>query len=336
MALAAHFLARICNEVKCMLAIQDTVLPALWNQTVELCHSQVVCSQPFFVELCGRQCAFLPEPSNRLDVRFWQQCATFGLPLVEMQALKDMAPLMDKQEELAVEVRAFSIEEIKVKVAVILHAAFDIAASSPPPEALGRDLLEMSRNFVRVADDFAKLQGDLSEEKAKLIEKYFLEHVGPTFLRGCQPLMDSVASAAAAIPASYASCIESRNAAQCKSIMFNKGTHERVASNMDIFNSFSQELAAVVKTAGQWLSLARIKSFEAQMRELRVYTTSVHGLNILFHKMNTKNAMGKTAMVREYFGQISFYRRFYLFIVGGLGDVWAMLLDERVHYLELL
>ena len=82
--------------------VEESLLDTLWSAVAEKFSTGLLTSQDFFVNTCGRDPTFLPDPGSVDGERaFWENCANHPMPQVHFNALRSMAQIMKTHKEFS-------------------------------------------------------------------------------------------------------------------------------------------------------------------------------------------------------------------------------------------
>ena len=180
-----------------------------------------------------------------------------------------------------------------------------------------------------------------------VVSVFFTKHATAAFLEAFAGVFQATKKAMAAIPADYEKYVEQKAVQSLKATMFNRQTHQNACGLMDsisvatgflqdrvfswlipisvIFvfstNPHACQVQDIIKNCAHMLSgrqLTGLKEHEEDVKKLRLYTTTVHCVNMIVHKMATKSARERSALSRELFDLLSSFCvcRCFLFPVG--------------------
>lgn len=136
------------------------------------------------------------------------------------------------------------------------------------------------------------------------VRQYFTGHITTNFFKAAEGVVACVKNMEKAIPESYEKLVEQRSLGQIKAVLFSRRTHEAVTSQQDMASQGVDAMRLVVKSAGHVMTgqvLGKFRSLEVALKSVRTYTTTVHGINILLHKLPPagKQNRERAAMLRE-------------------------------------
>ena len=121
--------------------------------------------------------------------------------------------------------------------------------------------------------------------------------------------MPSIGQAADAIPESYESWISNRNVPKIKSVMLSRDTQlqicggeTKISAAMGAFEVIFSDVASVGSL--QATSVAKLRSLQSNHRLIRVYSATVHAINLILSRMPNKQLRERAALVREPLGFI--------------------------------
>ena len=125
----------------------------------------------------------------------------------------------------------------------------------------------------------------------------------------------SIGQAADAIPESYESWIANRNVPKIKAVMLSRDTHlqicggeSKISACMGAFEVIFSDVASVGLL--QATSVAKLRSLQGNHRLIRVYSVTVHAINLILSRMPNKQLRERAALVREPLG-------FRIVLIGG-------------------
>ena len=282
--------------------LQDTALPDLWSSMVEDFKNGLLSKQAWFSAVAGQDAKTLPEPSERADRLFFEKCASHQVPSLEV--LSQIAPLVDDSEKTSEMVNQHKADNLMLKTASVLHQILlltgevPIPAAVPQLEAIAKEIAELME-----MEQAMGLEGAAKES----VRKFFTAHITTKFFAAADCVVSCVQNMQKAIPDQYEKLVEQRNVAQLKAALFSKRTHEAVTSNQDLAVAGTEAMRSVVKSSGHVTSggcLGRFRTHDSALKAVRCYTTTVHGLNILLHKLPPpgKQNRERAAMIREHLG----------------------------------
>lgn len=298
--LSKHGYHTVAKSLEVMDQMQDAALPQLWSSMVEDFKNGLLSSQTWFVAVAGKDAKTLPDPSDKADGAFFERCASFQLPSLDV--LFQMAPLVDKDGKMNGMERKHKIDNLIFNTASVLHQILLVTgqapmqAAVPQLEAIASQIAELMS-----LEQAMSLEGGMKES----VRKFFTAHITTKFFAAAECVCTCVQNMQKAIPDQYEKLVEQRNLAQIKAVLFSKRTHEAVTSFQDLAVAGTEAMRSVVKSAGHVTSggcLGRFRNHDAALKAVRAYTTTVHGLNILLHKLPPpgKQNRERAAMLREF------------------------------------
>ena len=109
------------------------------------------------------------------------------------------------------------------------------------------------------------------------------------------------------IPEAYEQIIQSRNLIKIKSVFFAKETHQSTVQDLDVFVDSMKDLAVIFSALGskgltQSAHLGKMKGAESQLKVLRTYAATTHGISMVMHRFSGKSSSQKSALAREFLG----------------------------------
>ena len=162
-----------------------------------------------------------------------------------------------------------------------------------------KDLVQSIRPLI--VDFCEKLGADEVAKKwlGSVVE--FLAH------KVVQVLYDGMTERIANIPEAYEQIIQNRNLIKIKSVFFAKETHQNTVHDLDLFVEAMKDLAIIFQALGskgltQSAQLGRIKGAESQLKVLRTYSATTHGISMVMHRFGGKNSAQRSALAREFLG----------------------------------
>eukprot|EP00435_Cladocopium_sp_Y103_P064983 s157_g26.t1 len=125
-----------------------------------------------------------------------------------------------------------------------------------------------------------------------------------TFLSAVHGLVQDRISAQ---PEGFESLLAARNSARLRQLVFSKEVHMAATSGLDEFSQISKHFDNVL-TATNSIGLlnqshvAKIKQFQVKTNRVKVYSSTVHGLNLCLHRFSGKGRKERSALLRESLG----------------------------------
>ena len=170
-------------------------------------------------------------------------------------------------------------------------------------EASVNDLKDLVQSIRPLIVDFCDKLG--SDEG--LAEKWLGSVVEFLAHKVVKVLYDGMTERIANIPEAYEQIIQSRNLIKIKSVFFAKETHQNTVHDLDLFVEAMKDLAIIFVALGskgltQSAHLGRIKGAESQLKVLRTYSATTHGISMVMHRFGGKNSAQKSALAREFLG----------------------------------
>ena len=114
-------------------------------------------------------------------------------------------------------------------------------------------------------------------------------------------------AAVGAIPAGHENFLITRNIQRIKTHMFSESNHQLICGSVEIFGKclqiFERLLAdlAALKVLGA-THCAKLKMIQRSVKTIRCYSTTMHGLNLILHRLPGKIPREKAAISRELLG----------------------------------
>ena len=299
-----------------MVTLYEQVLPEVWKATEANLESHFLSKQDWFQHVAGKS-VFLPEPGPALS-EFWSKVAAHELPVVQLQALSDMAPLLNKADALQKLQMDFELEQLKSKAATIITTCEGLKSQeSVPISHLVKELETVVKDISLMAASQIKVRDGQADALKDSIKNYLTNHVMSAFMGVVQIVIAAAGEAESSIPGTYVQMVEIRDVHQIRNILFSRKVHEAVTVNLAAFICMGNCLTVICKCAGHLMtapSLAKCKLFTNSLKSLRVYATTVQGLNLIINKFGaTSQARNRAALAREPLERILY---FLIFIVS--------------------
>ena len=94
-----------------------------------------------------------------------------------------------------------------------------------------------------------------------------------------------------------------RNQQRLRKLVFEKSTHEACVGSLEDFQGACAALDSL--PIDNWLTQSQcgqVKALSTKLQKVKVYASSVHGLNLLFHRFANRNRVERSALCREHLG----------------------------------
>ena len=290
--------------VELLLHLTGTVLPEVWAIIAQAFTNQLIRSQTFFRKTCtGTE--FLPEP-NANNQAFWSEGSQVRIPQGEYSAMEQMAPLLNKEDELASKHKILVVEKLTSKICFFLFKLSEVPFKA---EHAASQHAEEHTSLTQAALQVAKCYKEVAAKApSALIKDFVSNHVVEQVVAWTQKVGKLLVDCKSAIPAKWENMVESKNATQIKTVLFSRKTHKDVTGCLDEISIISGNVESMVKDFSSVASflqpsqLAALKEVIENHRIIRNYATSLHGLNLILHKLPPKTARERSAAVRECVG----------------------------------
>ena len=297
--------------------LTKTALPKLWSSIMSAFNAALLCNQKFFIQAAGKKAKFLPDHGKEgADVAFFEKCAAHLIP--SLATLTQMAPLVDKAGEMQEAQNNHKFDTVLSKTAIVMHQCLLI-----PSDCVFQALVPQLEALARAMGDLMGAQQALSLEQAlqDIFQKYFASQILPVFFKACEPVYATVSNMEKAIPDGYEKLVEQKNVVQLKNVLFSKKTHEAVTTHQDLVLTATECMRGVIKSCGHLATgalLGKFRAHDSSLKAVRTYTTTVHGVNILIHKLPPPGAKNRerAAMIREYLGNGFMFLVFFVNFFG--------------------
>lgn len=287
--------------------MEATAFPALWSVTLAKCQKLLLTTQPWFLKVAGANPQFLPKPDSLApaDKDFFQKCATHEIPDSSMNALKSMAVLVKKEDELKVMQGKFLFQLLMARTAAALQACAQMGQAPVAPGQWATEIGQLTKAMEIVAETHRELKlicPPQEEGGNDHITRYMSQYVAEAYLAPLAQVFSATNQAVASIPDNLERMLEGKAVQQLKSTVFHRKTHVATCEHLDPIVAATEQTANFVKACAYMLTppiLQKLKGQETNAKQLRVYAATVHTLNMLLHKMNGRSSREKAAMIRE-------------------------------------
>ena len=295
--------------------ITGSAVPQVWASFVESFQSGLLVNDTVFKRLVpagdARKDFFLPTGSDKLATTdFWKGCGRHVPPGAQMQLLDKMAPFAKKEKDLDGIHKALALDSMQTVVVTYMALAKD-----PAEIVMGKvaqkaaNLQRLSGAVVAIVAAFKQLDAKQKEDLTKPVRNYIQTEVMDNFFTFCKDLMEPLQSAVSQIPNNVESLIQGRNVQQIKGVLFKKSLVEAITGDASNLESM---VALLRNSTKDWSTstliksshLAMMKDFEGKHKQLQAYMMTVHGLNIIIHKMPSAQPRERAAFNRELLGCI--------------------------------
>jgi hypothetical protein len=307
-----------------LLALSKSTLPNVFNAANADFSRGLLINQAFFQLKCGP--AFLPNPDRAADGNvvphfFWRAVAGFAIPITFYETLADIDAIAPEVHADFVKCRkAFLKVQLQVAIAKFRHQLAEFASQAgvggeTDTPAAQMEVASQLQECVKCVTDALMASGHVADEAIQTMKAYVQQQVVDVYWQEIMKLLPLLTTAVSKIPNNYENLISNKSVNSIRGELFDREKHTAVCGNIDAIDRLLKIITVITYTwsdagliSGQ--QLAKIKQTETQHKVLKTYSVSIHGLNLILHRMPNKGSREKAGYVRELLG---------LFIERGLG-----------------
>ena len=291
-----------------LLHLAGAMLPQVWESVSRAFSAQLIRNQSFFKDQCDST-DFLPEPAAN-NKEFWEKVSQIRLPAGEHLAMEQMAKLLgsNKVEEVKELSKVLNVEKLTYKICEFINAASDKPIEDDTPSATKAEHFTALTNLaVEVVKGLAHVQ---HQSPSARVKEFVGKNILGRIVRLAQKCGKMVAASKDAIPPRWEQLVENRNASQIKTQMFSRKVHQAVAGDLDSVTAVCSSVEKIVKEFSMVPSLmqsSQLSVMKAMLEHgnvIKNYSTSLHGLNLLLHRLPAKSSREKAAALREWVGRL--------------------------------
>ena len=140
----------------------------------------------------------------------------------------------------------------------------------------------------------------LEEEAGDDVKQWFCSNILSAVFDNIYGRFDTIlGEAIGSQPDALDSMLISKNSQKLRATVFEKSRHERCVGGLDDWWGILQFYEGLPVSNLTQIQCGKVKSLTAKLQLVRCYSSTVHGLNLLFHRYPGKNRVEKTALLRE-------------------------------------
>ena len=279
--------------------IVQQCVPAILRSMEAQLRQHLLVTQPWFQQRAAEG-SVLPAIGSA-PAEWWSQCCNFALAseaenyksalLAMFETLKVHLGEADGEEFLAIATQAR--EKCAKFAGQHLCCVCADALQSLPAVPAASDL----RARMAVVQDCAV---KLEEEAGDDVKQWFCSNILSAVFDNIYGRFDTIlGEAIGSQPDALDSMLISKNSQKLRATVFEKSRHERCVGGLDDWWGILQFYEGLPVSNLTQIQCGKVKSLTAKLQLVRCYSSTVHGLNLLFHRYPGKNRVEKTALLRE-------------------------------------
>ena len=299
------------------LEVQQGLLPKVFKTMTDHFRSSNLETQDWF-KAAVKPDALIPDEAAR-DVL--SRAATFDLPCQELSCVAGVAEALKRSKVDCVE-QTVTCRKSYAKSALLqglCSARYAVLMRSwkdndkPSPEELN-ELLTTLEHPVQtgIINGMLQLQKIVGVEELSGMQTGVKDVLVPVLGDMLKHFTDLLNEASRQIPSNYEAWIVNRQIGKIKTELFNRAKHDAVCGNLELQVKSQASLQrfydglnafAIVPTA----DLTHYKTACQTLKGIRVYSATIHGLNVLLNRLAKEtHSRNKAALVREHLDVASF------------------------------
>jgi hypothetical protein len=306
-----HGMSRAMAMIGALSGMKDTMVKLVTNLS-ERMESSSLAAQPFFTAVLADGTALLPDPSRpQCNSAFWTSCADWVVPMDLFHTLEALNDNLNNEEVRANFVTANKTHwksMLQWRVATVLKLIPTIGQIDDVPQATN-SLQLISDALADVLDAESTVYQDDSRyftvDERRNYAEFIKVNAIDTFFSAISTFLQTLTSSALkAMPDSCESLISQKNVAQIKKQMFDKGIHQTIVKELDTMLKLLKLFSKITRLAAEKnlcaaTVIAKAAHLEKEIKTIQVYSSTVHGLNLVLNRMPGRVQKEKAAFLRE-------------------------------------